>query len=203
MTLTRHDAAEVDRLLDHPDGERAGLARLWHAWDEGLGPPELRAQEPPPDEPFLDHIEENDDIRRNWEGLHVLVTGCDRHDAHEDDDPPCGPAPARDVAMGGLSLDGSGSGGRLNTPFLLTPAQVRAVHGFLRDLDPAALIRERAALVADAGVYSFHMGVLQPDGSTPRMSMVEDGSLLASLRGVRDFYARAAAAGNAVIKEIS
>ncbi|MFG2873511.1 hypothetical protein ACGFYU_00510 [Streptomyces sp. NPDC048337] len=112
--------------------------------------------------------------------------------------------PARDVVMCGLPRVGRAGGiARVDTPRLLMPAQVRAVHGFLCAVDVPALIRERAALVEEAGVYSFRMRVGQPDGSVRTMSMVEDGSLAESLEGVRGFYARAAAAGNAVVKEIS
>lgn len=64
------------------------------------------------------------------------------------------------------------------------------------------MIRERAGLLEEAGVYSFRMGVQGPDGSIERLGMIEDGSLAESLEATRAFYARAAAAGNAVIKEI-
>lgn len=199
MTLSRHDAAQVDALLRHPDGERPGRLRLWEAWDEGAG-----------DSPELEFLEESHGIARNWDGLHVLLTGCEDHTA-EDHEVPCGPAPARDVVLGGLPLtrEGQQDGNlRLNNARLLLPAEVSAADGFLRsfaarDADIPALVRERAALIEAADVYSFRMGVAWHDGSVRRMSMIEDGSLAESLRVVRDFYARAAAAGNAVVKDIT
>lgn len=203
MTLTRHDAARVGALLRHPEGAEAGRARLRAAWEEGLTEPALRDGAP-----LLECVEENDDIRRNWDGLHVLLTGCTRHDGGEcgDEDGgrpvPCGPAPARDAVMGGLPLSPGGGGWR-NTPLLLMPDEVRAVHGFLRGIDVPALVRERAGLVERAGVYSFRMTVARADGSSRVMSMIEDGSLAAALEGVRGFYARAADDGNAVIKDIA
>ncbi|MGW8378991.1 DUF1877 family protein [Streptomyces sp. ODS28] len=197
VTLSRHDAARVDALLDHPDGPSAGRERLRSAWSAGLSP-----RSPGEGEPALECLEENDDIRRNWDGLHVLLTGCRDH-RHDDDEPPCGEAPARDAVRGGQALTGADSSAQLQTPVLLMPDAVRAVRDFLRGLDAHRLLRERADLVERAGVYSFHMTVGLPDGSSRRMSMIEDGSLAASLEGVRGFYARAAAAGNAVIKEIS
>ncbi|MFC9294196.1 DUF1877 family protein [Streptomyces sp. NPDC057011] len=200
MTLSRHDAAAVEELLRHPDGARAGRSRLWEAWNEGLGIAGDEGGRAPGGPPRLEFVEENDDIRRNWDGLHVLLTGCREHD--QDEHPtPCGPAPARDVVMGGLPLVEEGA--RLDNPRLLMPAEVRAAHDFLSTVDVHALIRERAGLVEEAGVYSFRMSVGQPDGSVKVMSMIEDGSLAESLEGVRGFYARAAAAGNAVVKEIS
>lgn len=124
---------------------------------------------------------------------------------------PCGPAPARDVVLGGLPLTREGQEDpdvRLNNARLLLPAEVRAADGFLRsfaarDSDIPALIGGRAPLIEAADVYSFRMLVATRDGRASRMSMIEDGSLAESLRAVRDFYARAAAAGNAVVKEIA
>ncbi|MFC8825001.1 DUF1877 family protein [Streptomyces sp. NPDC057137] len=202
MTLSRHDAAQVAALLRHPDGERAGRLRLWEAWDEGAG-----------GSPALEFVEESHGIARNWDGMHVLLTGCVNH-TDEDHEVPCGPVPARDVVLGGLPLMSKGqddledSALRLGNARLLLPAEVRAAERFLRsfaarDTDIAARIRERAALIEAADVYSFRMLVGSPDGRATRMSMIEDGSLAESLRVVRDFYARAAAAGNAVVKEIS
>lgn len=199
MTLSRHDAAQVDALLRHPAGERPGRLRLWEAWNEGPG-----------DSPDLEFLEESHGIARNWDGLHVLLTGCQDHIA-EDHEVPCGPAPARDVALGGLPLTREGQEDpdvRLNNARLLLPAEVRAADGFLRsfaarDSDIPALIGERAPLIEAADVYSFRMLVATRDGRASRMSMIEDGSLAESLRAVRDFYARAAAAGNAVVKEIA
>ncbi|MFD9405848.1 DUF1877 family protein [Streptomyces sp. NPDC059989] len=207
MTLSRHDAGRVEELLHHPDGAQAGRRRLWEAWNEGLDmndEGESGSAHAPGGPPRLRFAEENNDIRRNWDGLHVLLTGCREHDRDEHATP-CGRAPARDVVMGGLPLveDGGGGIARIDTPRLLVPAEVHAVHAFLRTVDVHALIRERAGLVEEAGVYSFRMRVGQPDGSVRTMSMIEDGSLAESLEGVRGFYARAAAAGNAVVKEIS
>jgi len=172
MTLSRHEAVQVEELLNHPDGAKAGRERLSAAWNEGGRPCEFQENVP-----VLDLIEENDGIKRNWDGLHVLLTGCEDHDEVEHD-VPCGRAPARDVVMGGLALAEAGSIERpLDIPLPLTPGEVRAVHSFLRDIDPSRLVRERARLVEKAGVYSFHMTVGLPDGSSRVMSMVEDGSL--------------------------
>ncbi|MCT2589792.1 YfbM family protein [Streptomyces sp. N2-109] len=197
MTLSRHHAAQVEALLEHPDGAQAGRKRLWDAWTEAPRP-----DEPHDSVPLLEFLEENDDIRRNWDGLHVMLTGCTNHADHEDREP-CGRAPARDAVMGGLALPRGGRTGRIDDARLLMPDEVRAVHDFLQDLDIPRLVQERATLVEEADVYSFRMGVGLADGSTRNMSMIEDGSLADSLRNVRDFYARAAADGNAVIKEIS
>ncbi|MFI8875761.1 DUF1877 family protein [Streptomyces sp. NPDC055243] len=207
MTLSRHEAVQVQALLNHPEGAQAGRERLRGAWNQGglcafLNEGDV-LREPQENVPTLDFIEQNDDIKRNWDGLHVLLTGCADHDEVEHNEP-CGWAPARDVVMGGLALAEVGSTERpLDIPLLLTPAEVRAVHSFLCDIDASRLVRERARLVENAGVYSFHMNVGLPDGSSRVMSMVEDGSLAESLEGVRGFYARAAASGNAVIKEIA
>ncbi|MFJ4776782.1 DUF1877 family protein [Streptomyces sp. NPDC088762] len=204
MTLSRHDAARVEELLRHPEGDRAGRIRLREAWNEGPDDDAYAIAEPAHGGgPRLEFLEENDDIRRNWEGLHVLLTGCADHD-REEHAMPCGRAPARDAVMGGLPLsEEDGDSLRFDTPRLLMPAEVREVHGFLRTLDVPALVRDRARLVEEAGVYSFRMRVGQPDGSIRVMSMIEDGSLAESLEGVRAFYARAAAAGNTVVKGIA
>ncbi|MBO2458519.1 DUF1877 family protein [Actinomadura violacea] len=173
MTLGRHDWTEVHALLDHPHGLRGGLLRLYDAWGESLR--ELETAQ----------------TTRTWDAIHILLTGCEN-----DEDPkgvPLGPAPARDAVMGGLVLTGGTS--RLNTPILLRPAEVRAVDAHLRAIDLDALVRERYPLLLEIGPYSFH----ESDGS----DMVTRGWLADDFAVLRGFYARAAAAGNAVIKDIS
>ncbi|MEV8532383.1 DUF1877 family protein [Streptomyces sp. NPDC051211] len=204
MTLSRHDAARVGALLDHPGGVRAGRRRLWDAWDAWDDPAEEAGAHEQAAPPVLEALEETHEIRRNWDGMHVLLTGCEDH-YHEEDaqERACGPAPARDVVMGGLPLSGAAGPARIGVPVLLMPDEVRAVHGFLSGVDVPRLVRERAGLVEAAGVYSFRMTVQWADGSSRNMSMIEDGTLASALEAVRGFYARAAAAGNAVIKEIS
>ncbi|GAA2131088.1 DUF1877 family protein [Actinomadura napierensis] len=105
---------------------------------------------------------------------------------------PRGPAPARDVVMGGLVLTGGSS--RLDAPLLLRPAGVRAVDAHLRGIDLDALIQKRHPLLKETGPYSF--------GDDDGGDMVTDGSLARDFEVLRGVYARAAAGGDAVIKEI-
>ncbi|MWA04042.1 DUF1877 family protein [Actinomadura sp. LD22] len=171
MSLDRHDWTEVHALLDHPHGLRSGLRRLEDAWNESLR--EL----------------ESAHTTRTWDAIHILLTGCEND---KDARVPLGPAPARDVVMGGLVLSDGTS--RLNVPILLRPAEVRAVDAHLRGIDLDALIRERYPLLLEIGPYSFDFG---DEGD-----MVTNGLLAADFAVLRAFYARAAAAGNAVIKFI-
>jgi hypothetical protein len=183
MGITRHDYAEVLTLLDHPEGQDAGRERVYSEWYDDIDYPRpgsrLRTLE-------WAHI------TRTWDALHVLLTGCENVD-EVDYAPPTGEPPACDVIMGGLMLSHRTSRRhlRLNNLLLLTPAEVRAVDSFLEDTDLDALVRERGHLLEELNVYSF---------ST---DMIEEGFLAHDFGVLRAFYARAAAAGNAVIKDIS
>jgi hypothetical protein len=172
LTAGRHDWTEVHAILDHPHGLRAGLRRLDDALGESLR--EL----------------ESAHTTRTWDAIHILLTG--RENDQDARGVPLGPSPARDVIMGGLLLTGGRS--RLDTPILLRPAEVRAVDAHLRAIDLDALVRERYPLLVEIGPYSFRNG----DGT----DMVTEGRLARDFGLLRAFYARAAAAGNAVIKEI-
>ncbi|WP_328859584.1 DUF1877 family protein [Streptomyces sp. NBC_00306] len=197
LTLTRHDAAQIEELLEHPEGPSAGRERLRLAWNDVV----FEDDEDGTAYPRV--IEETSEVRRNWDALHVLLTGAESFD--EDGELlTCAPAPARDVVMGGLVLaERGGNQGRLYNPLLLMPDQVRAVHSFLQGLDAPTLIACRGDLLRKATFYSFSTDIPQPDGTLRTESVVEDGSLAAGVDIVRGFYARAAAAGNAVIKEVS
>ncbi|SNR92764.1 protein of unknown function [Actinomadura mexicana] len=189
MWLTRYDGAEVAALLDHPHGLHAGLRRLRDIWDDL--PIEL-GYDP---SGSLCKLEEMD-THRAWDALHVLLTGH----PNEDYERVSGDPPACDVVMGGLVMNETGEGSLLHVPRLLRPDQVRAVDGFLRGLDRDALIRQRHASLKEAQPYSFEgWGRLQ---SGEAQDMVEHGVLGKAFDTVRDFYARAATAGNAIIKEI-
>ncbi|MFB4304262.1 DUF1877 family protein [Actinomadura sp. NTSP31] len=172
MTIGQHSWSEVHALLDHPHGLPGGLRRLRDAWGESL------------------RTLESAHTTRTWDAIHVLLTG--RENGADDRGVPLGPAPARDVVMGGLVLTGGSS--RLDAPLLLRPAEVRAVDAHLRGIDLDALIRERHPLLKEIGPYSFG----DDDGS----DMVTNGSLARDLEVLRGVYARAAAGGDAVIKEI-
>lgn len=185
MWLARYDGAEVAALLDHPHGLGAGLKRLRDVWDDlphGLG------YDPSGSLRKLEEV----DTHRAWEALHVLLTGLSDTDFEHG----FGVPPAADVVMGGLVIDETGGGSLREVPRLLRPDQVRAVDGFLRGLDRDALIRERYAFLKEVQPYSFE------GWGQPRKDMVEHGVLANVFDTVRDFYARAAAGGNAVFKEI-
>ncbi|MEU9315091.1 DUF1877 family protein [Streptomyces sp. NPDC048295] len=91
----------------------------------------------------------------------------------------------------------------MNNLLLLMPDEVRAVDRFLQGIDLDEMIRERCDLLDEVYVYSFYTTVRKEDGSEHESTMAEDGSLAADFATLRDFYARAAEAGNAVIKDIS
>lgn len=189
MWLTRYDGAEVAALLDHPHGLHAGLRRLRSVWDDL--PMEL-GYDPSGSLGKLEEI----DTHRAWDALHVLLTG----QPNEDYERVSGDPPACDAVMGGLTMNETGQGSLLHVPRLLRPDQVRAVDGFLRDLDRDALIHERHAFLKETQPYSFAgWGRLQSGES---WDMVDYGVLAQTFDTIRDFYARAATAGNAVIKEI-
>ncbi|MCP9949889.1 DUF1877 family protein [Actinomadura madurae] len=183
MWLSRYDGAEVAAVLDHPHGLDAGLKRLRDVWEDL---PNDAGYDPSGSLCKLEEV----DTHRTWEALHVLLTGLsDEHLEHDLGDPP-----AADVVLGGLVM---GEGTIYRVPRLLRPDQVRAVDGFLRELDRDALIRERYAFLKEVRPYSF-----EGWGWPPSEDMVEHGVLATVFSTVRDFYARAAADGNAVIKEI-
>lgn len=97
LTLTRHDAAQIEELLEHPEGPSAGRERLRLAWNDVV----FEDDEDGTAYPRV--IEETSEVRRNWDALHVLLTGAESFD--EDGELlTCAPAPARDVVMGGLVL---------------------------------------------------------------------------------------------------
>ncbi|MDG4858754.1 DUF1877 family protein [Streptomyces sp. T-3] len=195
LGLTRHDYAEVEALLAHPDGPAAGRKRLREQWTSEVDPE-------PEDRTELRTLEE-DYISRTWDALHVLLTGCPNDDADESGTP-SGELPARNVIMGGLVLTWTGetSPSRLNNLLLLTPDEVHAVDTFLRSLDCDALIEHRYRLLVDERPYSF--GAEAEPGEDPATgNMVQSGLLAGDFETLRAFYARAAAAGNAVIKDIS
>jgi hypothetical protein len=188
MYLSRYDGAEVAALLDHPQGPGAGRRRLWEVWDEL---PDLGADP----SGSLCRLEEVD-THRAWDALHALLTGHRSQDDEDSADPP-----ASDVVMGGVVLNETGEGSLLQIPRLLQPDQVRAVSGFLGELDRDALIRGRHAFLKEVQPYAFEgYGRLL---SGEAYDMVEHGVLAQVFDTVRDFYARAAAGGNAVIKVIS
>ncbi|GAA2445325.1 hypothetical protein GCM10010191_72770 [Actinomadura vinacea] len=189
MWLTRYDSAEVAALLDHPHGLGAGLKRLWDVWDDL---PTGHGYDPSGSLRKLEEVE----THRAWDALDVLLTGH----PNEDYENLSGEPPARDAVMGGLTMNETGEGSLLRVPRLLRPDQVRAVDGFLRDLDRDALIRERHAFLKEVQPYSFEGWGRQLDGQAE--DMVEHGALARAFDTVRDFYARAAAGDNAVIKEI-
>ncbi|MFF9512084.1 DUF1877 family protein [Streptomyces sp. NPDC014727] len=131
-------------------------------------------------------------ITRTWDAIHVLLTGCENVDT-VDFAPPIGEPPTSDVIMGGLIIGRRGGHRRrTNNLLLLTPDEVRAVDRFLQDLDLDAVIRERRDLLDDVYVYSFYSTIQS-----------EVGSLASDFAILRGFYARAAEAGHAVIKDIS
>ncbi|GAA3741006.1 hypothetical protein HDA32_002550 [Spinactinospora alkalitolerans] len=191
MWLTRHDQEQVLALLDHPDGVRAGRDRLLQAWWDMPDEPE---QDPSAALQVLEEVW----TARTWDALHVLLTGCENTD---DDMVPTGEAPARDVVMGGLVLSPDGGAARLKTPLLLTPDEVRAVHAHLQAVDRDALIRERHPLLREVGPYSFGT-TAEPGRPDAEGDMVQNGSLARDFDLLRDFYARAAAGGDTVIKNI-
>ncbi|WP_141583400.1 DUF1877 family protein [Actinomadura sp. WMMA1423] len=189
MWSTRYDGAEVAALLDHPHGLHAGLERLSNVWEDlpvGLG------YDPSGSLRKLEAV----DTHRAWDALHVLVTG----QPNEDYEQASGDPPACDVVMGGLVMNGTGEGSLFRVPRLLRPDQVRAVDAFLSTLDRDALIRERHAFLKEVRPYSFESWGRLPNGEDG--DMVEMGVLGRVFDDVRGFYARAAAAGNAVVKEI-
>jgi hypothetical protein len=189
MWLTRYDGAEVAALLDHPHGLPAGLKRLRDVWDDL--PLEL-GYDPSGSLRKLEEV----DTHRAWDALHVMLTGV----PNEDHENVSGDPPASDVVMGGLVMDETGEGPFQHVPRLLRPDQVRAVDAFLRDIDRNTMIRERYAFLKEVQPYSFEGWEGLRSGE--RQDMVEHGVLAEAFDTVRDFYARAAAAGNAVIKEI-
>ncbi|MCX5341817.1 DUF1877 family protein [Streptomyces atratus] len=194
MGITRHDYAEILRLLDHPDGPDAGRERIRDEWnsDDDYHPPGS-----------LLRTLESTCITRTWDAIHVLLTGCENVDM-VDFAPPTGEPPASDVIMGGLVIGRRGGHGmRMNNLLLLTPDEVRAVDRFLQGLDLEEVIRERADLLDDVSVYSFYTTIQGEDGSDQDVSMIEDGILASDLAILSAFYARAAEAGHAVIKDIS
>lgn len=189
MWLSRYDGAEVAAVLDHPHGLRAGLQRLRDVWDDlpmGLGYDPSGS---------LGRLEEVD-THRAWDALHVLVTGR----PNDDYENAGGDPPACDVVMGGLVMNETGEGSLIRVPRLLRPDQVRAVDDLLRGLDRDALIRERHAFLKEVQPYSFEGWGRLLTGEA--WDMVEHGVLAEVFDTVRGFYARAAAAGNAVVKEI-
>jgi hypothetical protein len=190
MSLSRYDGGEVAAVLDHPHGLRAGLRRLWDVWDDlPLGP----GYDPSGSLRKLEEV----DTHRAWDALHVLLTGH----PDEDEEAVSGDPPACDVVMGGLVMNETGEGSLFHVPRLLRPHQVRAVDGFLRGLDRDALIRESHAYLKEIRPYSFEGWGRLASGEAG--DMVEHGVLAKVFDTVRDFYARAAAGGDAVIKEIS
>ncbi|MES9540450.1 DUF1877 family protein [Actinomadura sp. NPDC000600] len=190
MWLTRYDGAEVAAVLDHPHGLHAGLERLFNVWEDlpvGLG------YDPSGSLRKLEAV----DTHRAWDALHVLLTGH----PNEDYEQASGAPPACDVVMGGLVMNEPGKGSLLHVPRLLRPDRVRAVDAFLCDLDRDTLIRERHAHLKELQPYSFEGWGRLPSGEDG--DMVQQGVLAKAFDTVRDFYARAATAGNAVIKEIA
>ncbi|MFC7306821.1 DUF1877 family protein [Streptomyces monticola] len=198
LFLTRHDPTEVHTLLDHPDGPEAGRALLYdhHGEDthpEPTGPVRLRTLE-----------EAN--TTRTWDALHLLFTGCSDYGLDGDrldEDQPVGEPPARDVIWGGLVITPTGEASRpgWDDLLLLDPAEVRAVNSFLSSLDRDALIAERYEFLASEGPYSFGLAA-PPEADSATGNMVQSGALARDFDVLRNFYARAAAAGNAVIKSI-
>jgi hypothetical protein len=194
MGITRHDHEEVLRLLDHPEGPDVGKEQIRAAWnsdDDYHRPGSLL------------HTLESTCITRTWDAIHTLLTGCENIDM-VDFAPPTGEPPASDVIMGGLILGRRGGHGlRMNNLLLLTPDEVRAVDRFVRGIDLDEVIRKRRDLLNEVYVYSFYTTIRKEDGSEHESNMVEDGSLADDFATLRAFYARAAEAGNAVIKAIS
>lgn len=182
MWLGRYDGAEVATLLDHPHGLDAGLKRLRDVWDDL---PDDAGYDPSGSLCRLEEV----DTHRAWQALHILLTGLSDEELEHD----LGEPPAADVVLGGLTM----GEGTLGAPRLLRPDQVRAVDAFLRDLDRDTLIRERQPFLERVQPYSFEGWGPQQDED-----MVKHGVLAAAFDTVRDFYARAALDGNAVIKEI-
>ncbi|MGI5208162.1 DUF1877 family protein [Spirillospora sp. CA-108201] len=189
MWLARYDGAEVAALLDHPHGLHAGLRRLRDVWDDL--PVDL-GYDPSGSLCKLEEI----DTHRAWDALHVLLTGH----PNEDYGRVSGDPPACDAVMGGLVMNETGEGSLLHVPRLLRPDQVRAADAFLRGLDRDALIRERHAYLKETQPYSFEGWGRLLSGEA--WDMIEHGVLANTFTTVRDFYTRAATAGNAVIKEI-
>ncbi|MET9655489.1 DUF1877 family protein [Streptomyces sp. NPDC006510] len=194
MGITRHDNAEILQLLDHPEGPDAGRERVrneWNSNDDCYRPGSLL------------RTLESTYITRTWDAIHTLLTGCENIDM-VDFAPPTGEPPACDVIMGGLIVGRRGGHGlRMNNLLLLMPDEVRAVERFLQGIDLDEMIRERRDLLDEVYVYSFCTTVRNDDGSEHESTMAEDGSLADDFATLRDFYARAAEAGNAVIKDIS
>ncbi|MFF3782704.1 DUF1877 family protein [Streptomyces sp. NPDC001933] len=194
MGITRHDSEEILQLLDHPEGPDAGRERVRNEWnsDDDYRRPgsQLRTLE-------------STHITRTWDAIHTLLTGCENIDM-VDFAPPTGEPPASDVIMGGLIIGRRGGHGlRMNNLLLLMPDEVRAVDRFLRGIDLDEVIQERRDLLDEVYVYSFCTTIRKEDGSEQESNMAEDGSLADDFATLRNFYARAAEAGNAVIKDIS
>jgi hypothetical protein len=85
---------------------------------------------------------------------------------------------------------------------LLMPVEVQAVDAFFRDIDRDDLMRRRYPLLREVRPYSFGATV-GPEEDPATGDMVQKGSLDGAFDTLRDFYARAATAGNVVIKDIS
>ncbi|MER6073712.1 DUF1877 family protein [Streptomyces sp. NPDC001817] len=195
MGITRHEESEILALLDHPEGPESGREQVRNEWYDD-------AEYPRPGSRL--RTLESVYITRTWDAIHVLLTGRENID-EVDFAPPTGEPPACDVIMGGSILNHRGRGHalRMNNLLLLMPDEVQAVDAFLKGIDLDCLIRERGHLLEELDVYSFYMTVELPDGRKEYMNMLEDGSLVEDLGVLRDFYARAAASGNCVIKDIS
>jgi hypothetical protein len=133
--------------------------------------------------------------------LHVALTGYPN-----EDEQPLGDIPARNAVLGGLVITSTGEeptpGSRYEVLKLLTPADVQAVDRFLRDTDRDDLLRRRQALLREVRPYSFGHTV-GPYEDPATGDMLQNGSLARAFDTLRGFYACAAAAGNAVIKELS
>ncbi|MFC3347215.1 DUF1877 family protein [Streptomyces echinoruber] len=226
MHLTRHDAARVAALLDHPGGARAGRARLYEAWENEDWDDERRDDErwdsewrdgerwddtvrcaaasygtggdSAPRLPIL----ESAHVHRAWQALHILLTGADPYD--EEAVAPVGD-PAWNAVLGGARITRDGddrNAGAWEDLLLLMPDEVAAVDGFLRALDRDELIRRRHPFLREVGPYSFSGWTMGSGRGAETGDMVQSGVLANAFDTLRGFYVRAAAAGNVVVKNI-
>jgi len=198
-SMYRATAAELERLIENPDGLEGFLDRIEGAplpvrevKPKGLlgllyrlSPvtitevdPDAATQPLEPPDP-----EQTIDIEKGWHGLHYLLTGS----ADE------GAQPASFLVYGGEDLDDEGFGRALRPP------EVRRFADHLARLSRAELERRfDPARMEKLRIY--------PEGWT-READDEDGSplewLLACFEEVRAFMGKAAVAGDGVIVRIS